>query len=308
MCIGYHTGIKIGAYFGYNGTRFYNNSDWATQIFSVGDGDNNVRVYGDIRSPIYYDSDNTGYYTNPAGASVFSDIRGNAGNLQIVANNVGRNTKWRQLESSTDIGISFYNAADTWLMQLYANAGTEYGFLNGNWASWDLRKIPSGNLHMNNNNSYYLNAPSDNFLYRVYGAADIRSPIFYDYNNTSYYADLNGTTYCYYLQSATSVRADSDRRIKDNIQKIENALDKVIRLQGVSFTRKDLEDKKKKYIGLIAQDVLEVIPEVVSGSEESRYSVGYSELVAVLIEAVKEQNTYIKEQDARIIALENKLN
>jgi len=48
LCIGYHTGIKIGAYFGYGGTRFYNNSDWATEIFSVGNGDNNVRVANTI--------------------------------------------------------------------------------------------------------------------------------------------------------------------------------------------------------------------------------------------------------------------
>lgn len=44
LCIGYHTGIKLGAHFSYNGTRFYNNSDFATQIFSVGDGDNFTRV------------------------------------------------------------------------------------------------------------------------------------------------------------------------------------------------------------------------------------------------------------------------
>ena len=178
----------------------------------------------------------------------------------------------------------------------------------------------AGKIQYHSNNWYFQyttefifrNASGSNVFYgdssgNTYASASHRAPIFYDSNNTGYYADLNNTTYCYYLQSATSVRADSDRRIKDNIEKIENALDKVTRLQGVSFTRKDLEDKKKKYIGLIAQDVLEVIPEVVSGSEESRYSVGYSELVAVLIEAVKEQQTYIKEQDARIVALENKL-
>jgi hypothetical protein len=145
----------------------------------------------DIRANIFYDQNNTGYYVDAASASVFSDIRGNDGNLQIKSNNVGRNTKWRQLESSTDVGISFYNAADTWCMQLYANAGSEYGFLNGNWASWDIRKVPNSNLYMNSNNTYYLNAASDNFLYRVYGAADIRSPIFYDYNNTAFYTDPN---------------------------------------------------------------------------------------------------------------------
>lgn len=48
LCIGYHTGIKIGAYYGYNGTRFYNNSDWATEIFSVGNGDDHVRVANNL--------------------------------------------------------------------------------------------------------------------------------------------------------------------------------------------------------------------------------------------------------------------
>jgi hypothetical protein len=52
--IAYHTGIRIGAYYGYNGTRFYNNHDWGTQIGSFGDGDNNLRSYYDI---IAYASD-----------------------------------------------------------------------------------------------------------------------------------------------------------------------------------------------------------------------------------------------------------
>jgi hypothetical protein len=52
--IGYHTGIRIGAYLGYNGTRFFNNHDWGTQIGSFGDGDNNLRSYYDI---IAYASD-----------------------------------------------------------------------------------------------------------------------------------------------------------------------------------------------------------------------------------------------------------
>jgi hypothetical protein len=124
---------------------------------------------------------------------------------------------------------------------------------------------------------------------------DVRGTIFYDWDNTGYYADLNNTTYCYYLQSATSVRADSDRRIKDNIETITDALNKVKKLRGTTFTRKDLQDKNKKHIGLIAQEVLEVLPEVVGGSEETSYSVGYSEIVAVLIEAIKEQQKQIEE-------------
>ena len=59
LCIAFHTGIKIGAYYGYNGTRFYNNSDWATEIFSVGNGDNHVRVLNDL-----YVSGNTVSYSD----------------------------------------------------------------------------------------------------------------------------------------------------------------------------------------------------------------------------------------------------
>lgn len=52
--IAFHTGIKLGAYYGYNGIRFYNNHDMVTQTASIGDGDNNLRGYYDI---IAYASD-----------------------------------------------------------------------------------------------------------------------------------------------------------------------------------------------------------------------------------------------------------
>jgi hypothetical protein len=171
----------------------------------------------DLRAPIFYDSNNTGYYVDPNSVSVFSDIRINDGNVQLRSGNTGRNTKWRQLEGSTDIGISFYNAADTWCMQLYANNGGEYGFLNGNWAAWDIRKVPNGNMYMNNNNSYYLNAPSDNYMYRVYGAADTRSPIYYDLDNTGYYCDPNGTTYLNVFTTANYISAGSYIRSGGNV-------------------------------------------------------------------------------------------
>jgi len=73
--IAFHTGIKIGANYSYGGTRFYNNSDMATQIFSVGDGDNYVRAYYALYSPILYDQNNTGYYIDPAATSIMNDVR-----------------------------------------------------------------------------------------------------------------------------------------------------------------------------------------------------------------------------------------
>jgi hypothetical protein len=76
----WHTGIRIGAYYGYGGTRFYNNSvgSAGSKIFSVGESDSNVRVYNDIRSPIFYDLDDTGYYCNPNGFNQLRYLRINA--------------------------------------------------------------------------------------------------------------------------------------------------------------------------------------------------------------------------------------
>ena len=86
-----------------------------------------------------------------------------------------------------------------------------------------------------------------------------------------------------------NVTAYSDRRIKTDIKRIENAGDIVRRLEGVSF--KYLEGGRDG-IGLIAQDVEEVLPQIVGEATSSNGStyknVAYGNVVAVLIEAIKE--------------------
>lgn len=81
-----------------------------------------------------------------------------------------------------------------------------------------------------------------------------------------------------------------------NIQTITCALGVVERLRGVSF---DWKPDGKHDIGLIAEDVAEVLPEAVAYDESGRdiKAVDYSRLVAVLIEAVKEQQLQIKNQE-----------
>ena len=92
------------------------------------------------------------------------------------------------------------------------------------------------------------------------------------------------------------VVAFSDRRLKENIETIPNALEKVEALRGVTFTRKDTG---KESIGLIAQEVEEVIPEVVNNEGEYK-GVAYGNLVGVLIEAVKELSAEVKELKAKL--------
>ncbi len=90
----------------------------------------------------------------------------------------------------------------------------------------------------------------------------------------------------------------SDARLKRNIEPLKNALQNVLRMRGVSFDwRHDVEAKKnlptKHQIGVIAQEVQEIYPEVVATDPDGYLAVGYSNLVPVLIEAIKEQQLII---------------
>lgn len=85
------------------------------------------------------------------------------------------------------------------------------------------------------------------------------------------------------LIAVGDVTTYSDRRFKHDIQTITDALHKVKQLRGVSY-----EKSNKQSIGVIAQEVEEVIPEVVMTDHEGMKSVAYGNLVGLLIEAVKE--------------------
>ena len=82
----------------------------------------------------------------------------------------------------------------------------------------------------------------------------------------------------------------SDKRLKDNIQPIENSLDKVNQLGGYTFDwNEELQKARKGHdIGVIAQEVQSVLPEVVIERENGYLGVDYQKLVPVLIEAIKE--------------------
>jgi hypothetical protein len=85
----------------------------------------------------------------------------------------------------------------------------------------------------------------------------------------------------------------SDERIKTNIKTIENALDKTLLLRGVEYNDIRIEPERKR-IGLIAQEVELIIPEVVRTDEETRLkSIEYQNLVGLLVEAIKELNNKV---------------
>ena len=106
-------------------------------------------------------------------------------------------------------------------------------------------------------------------------------------SSPSYELDVNGD-----IRATGDVIAFSDERVKENIVTIDNALDKVTKLRGVQFNKIG-EDKKS--VGVIAQEVLKVLPEVVAHDDRDMYSVAYGNMVGVLIEAIKELNAEVKD-------------
>jgi len=83
----------------------------------------------------------------------------------------------------------------------------------------------------------------------------------------------------------------SNINLKINIKSVRNPLEKIIKLNGVTFTWKQSQQDS---IGVIAQDIEEVFPELVKENEHHK-SVNYNGLIGVLIEAIKEQQRQIDE-------------
>jgi len=101
----------------------------------------------------------------------------------------------------------------------------------------------------------------------------------------------------------------SDERFKKNIEPLRNSIDKIEQLDGVSYELRKEEFPEKnfsnrKQIGLIAQDVEKVLPELVRTDSKGYKSVAYQNMVPVLIEAIKEQQDEIEDLNDRIIKLE----
>ena len=107
------------------------------------------------------------------------------------------------------------------------------------------------------------------------------------------------STYSLYVHGAIYATSDivaySDRRSKENIITIDNALDKVSKIRGVYYTPKEGDDKSRK-VGVIAQELNEILPEAVTYAEDiDQYGVDYGKITGLLIEAVKELQAKVKE-------------
>jgi hypothetical protein len=151
-------------------------------------------------------------------------------------------------------------------------------------------------IHSGGNNA--ISCPNTSHVYINYeaGTCSIGSTSF----STSYKLYVTGQIY-----ATSDITAYSDKRKKENITTIDNALDKVSALRGVFYNRID-DESKKRNLGVIAQEVLEIVPEAVSYAPDTdEYGVRYGNMVGLLIEAIKEQQTQIESQKTEIEELKD---
>ena len=172
-----------------------------------------------------------------------------------------------------------------------------------NWNNWE--KISNGNnnsnlrIKFNSNNSATFLSDNANFWFNpelIEGNTTI-SDFHFGKGNTTDYANI----YCGKLNakdklivqdeivSSGDITAFSDIRLKTNIERIENALDKVCQLSGYTY---DMNNKRST--GVIAQEVEMVLPEVVQDREDGYKTVAYGNMIGLLIEAIKELKEEIK--------------
>ena len=107
---------------------------------------------------------------------------------------------------------------------------------------------------------------------------------------------------------ATNYIATSDRNLKENIVQInnENIINKVTSLNGYNFNFKDDETKQTKS-GLIAQEVEELMPELVYTNTDGNKSMDYNGMIPYLVECIKVQQTQIQTQQNQINMLKAKI-
>jgi hypothetical protein len=176
----------------------------------------------------------------------------------------------------------------------------------GSWNS-TIACTSTGNLVLRNNSA------SDRMLFDPYGNVFVNgtmySPIYYDKDNSAFYLDANNTgtslNVAGSIVAAGNVTAYSDIRVKDNVENITDAIDKLNQIRGVTYTRTDLDDKERKYAGVIAQEIEQVLPEAVFDNGKVK-AVDYNATIALLIEAVKEQQGQINELKLTIEQLKGK--
>jgi hypothetical protein len=226
-----------------------------------------------MRSPIYYDSNNTAYYADPSSSSYF--------------NVVGAASRFY---TGYDAGSANSMSCSNWFR---SNGAT--GWYNATYG---------GGIYMAD--SSYVRTYGSKILL---SDQSVRGPIFYDSNNTGYYFDGNSTGDSIRV-AGNIVAYYSDERLKTKVGTIDSPVEKVKALSGFKYRANETAEKlgysaEKVEVGVSAQEVEAVLPEVVRDAPigQGYKTVQYERLVPLLIEAIKEQAGQIEALQAEVAKL-----
>lgn len=325
--IAMHTGIKFGANASYNGMRFYDDYTMVTQVMSVNnssDGlgaqnvfvNNSLQAGSSLRAPIFYDSNDTAYYGDFASTSNFNTLT-LAGSLTVQSGSGTMNGKATQLFEhgyGSDSGTFYQTSgsfagysgwANYWIGN-HGNGATYYNTVDIRpfWGPPKYSRLEAGTFRGPYN--YVTNEVDQTIGVYLQSTTSLRAPIFYDYNNTAFYLDPSTTGTSVNVAGDVVAYASSDIRFKNNVTPITNALDKLSKIGGYTFEWNEISHKEtgKKDIGVVAQEVEEILPEIVQTRSNGYKAVDYQKLTALLIESVKEQQFIIDDLKSRIERLE----
>jgi hypothetical protein len=279
-------------------------SNWSDHYMGL------IQSSSSMRAPIYYDSINTAYYVQPRNVS-------NLNGLTVAGTITGT------IASSNKLAITGYQTNG---QSFYQTSGSFAGY--SGWANYYIGNHGDGSNYYNTTIIFPFWGPPKysrrenntlrgpyNFLTNevdqtigVYlqSTTSLRAPIFYDYNNTAFYIDPSTTGTSVNVAGDVVAYASSDIRFKNNVTPITNALDKLSKIGGYTFEWNEISHKEtgKKDIGVIAQEVEEILPEIVQTRSNGYKAVDYQKLTALLIESVKEQQFIIDDLKSRIERLE----
>ena len=278
LAINWHTGIRIGAYSSYGGTRFFNNA-WGSggtgvQTMSINDGDNHVRVVNNL----YVGGTVTGSNLSGTNTGDQTNISGNAASAS------GLHGPGATALYSTDAGLGYGTALQVREVNIAGAQGSNMIYaprLGWHWGGIVASSIAmeaSGRIGIFNN-------PGTSYEAFVCAALTASTGTF------GGAITATGNITAYY----------SDDRLKTRLGYIENALDKISTLDTFYYEANALAQSlgytPKREVGLSAQQVQQVMDEVVSPAPiDARYlTLQYERLVTLAFAGIKELRKEVQE-------------
>ena len=226
---------------------------------------------------------------------------------QTITGNAGTATKWTD-EITITLGqdatgsVSFDGSANVTLDVTVADNSHDHtqGNITGLGTALDAKLAITGgtltgNTTLNTSKKLYFGSSGNTNRTSFYNTA---AKMITDLGDGGWKIQKDASNYFTFaadgqFTASNDITAFSDRTLKENIVSIPNALDKVCAIGGYTFDRTDIV--RDRQTGVIAQEVLEVLPEAVHQNEDGIYSVAYGNMVGLLVEAIKELKSEVDE-------------